>query len=606
MPEKLQFLLRLFPVRTMRRDLCSELLCLISLCVAVTVQSVGSAGRFARSSGSAPAPVDCQLGQWSQWSPCFPCQGSKHRYRALAQPAKYDGRICIGNLWESMICKSSEKCVPDNKCGSDFQCEETGRCIKRQLVCNGETDCRDESDERDCEPQEDERFCRQLFPIPGAERAVRGFNILTQEEAQNVLDHRYFGGQCEYIYNGEWRELRYDPTCEQMYYAADEKYFRKPYNFHVYQFLARADTGMSYEVYDDSKDLLNAIRKESSSASGFSFNIKAAESPVGVEFGINSESKSDFLKNISSYTQKNLQFVRFLTEVQTARFRIRRNSLVLDEDLLMSLMELPDTYSYGLYAKFITDYGTHFVTSGTMGGIMDNVLVLDKEVMKKQDVTYSMLYDCFGGYISGTGVSDDGQVEGSFKIQKKNCERLESKFTERHGSESVIKDIITHIKGGDTGSAGGLLNVIRGDTYRYWGRSLKYNPAVINFELQPIHEGLQLTGLSGIEMRRQNLKRAYDDFLIEFNSCRCGPCHNNGEPILDNNVCSCLCPAGYEGPSCEQTSRPDIKAKGGWSCWSSWSTCQSGKRQRTRSCNNPPPKNGGSRCLGKSVQTESC
>ncbi|KAG9482927.1 hypothetical protein GDO78_009074 [Eleutherodactylus coqui] len=504
-----------------------------------------------------------------------------------------------------MICKSSEKCVPD-KCGSDFQCVETGRCIKRQLVCNGEADCRDESDEKDCEAREEEAFCKQLFPIPGAERAVRGFNILTQEEAQNVLDHKYFGGQCEYVYNGEWRELRYDPTCEQMYYAADEKYFRKPYNFHVYQFLARADTGMSYEVYEDSKDLLNAIKKESSSAVGFTFNIKPANSPVGLELGINSERKSDFLNNITSYTAKDLQFVRFLTKVQTARFRIRRNSVVLDEDMLMTLMELPDTYNYGLYSRFISDYGTHFVTSGIMGGILDNVLVLDKEVMKKQDTTYSNLLKCFGGHLGVKVSSDDGNLEASLGIKGKNCDRLERQFNDRSGSESVIKDVITHVKGGDTGSAGGLLNAVGGSTYRFWGRSLKYNPAVIEFELQPIHEGLRLTSLSGIETKRQNLKRAYEEFLSEFNACRCGPCYNNGEPILNNNVCSCLCAAGYEGPSCEKTSRPDIKAKGGWSCWSSWSACQSGKRQRTRSCNNPPPKNGGSRCPGKSVQTESC
>lgn len=38
------------------------------------------------------------------------------------------------------------------------------------------------------------------------------------------------------VYNGEWRELRYDPACERLYYGDDEKYFRKPYNFLKYHF----------------------------------------------------------------------------------------------------------------------------------------------------------------------------------------------------------------------------------------------------------------------------------------------------------------------------------------------------------------------------------
>lgn len=52
-----------------------------------------------------------------------------------------------------------------------------------------------------------------------------------------------FGGHCEYVYNGEWRELKYDAACEHLYYGDDEKYFRKPYNFHIYQFLVSTSGG---------------------------------------------------------------------------------------------------------------------------------------------------------------------------------------------------------------------------------------------------------------------------------------------------------------------------------------------------------------------------
>lgn len=62
------------------------------------------------------------------------------------------------------------------------------------------------------------------------------YNILTQEEARSVYDAKYYGGQCETVYNGEWRKLQYDPVCERLYYGDDEKYFRKPYNFLKYHF----------------------------------------------------------------------------------------------------------------------------------------------------------------------------------------------------------------------------------------------------------------------------------------------------------------------------------------------------------------------------------
>lgn len=77
-------------------------------------------------------------------------------------------------------------------------------------------------------------------------------------------------------------------------------------------------------------------------------------------------------------------FIRAVTKVQTARFKMRRDNIVLDEDVLLSLQDLPDTYNYGMYAKFINDYGTHFMTSGTMGGVFEYILVINKEEMRRK------------------------------------------------------------------------------------------------------------------------------------------------------------------------------------------------------------------------------
>lgn len=46
-----------------------------------------------------------------------------------------------------------------------------------------------------------------------------------------------------------------------------------------------------------------------------------------------------------------------------------------------------------------------------------------------------------------------------------------------------VEDIIVRVRGGSAGEAGGLTQGSSTITYRSWGRSLKYNPVVIDFEV---------------------------------------------------------------------------------------------------------------------------
>merc|ERR1711892_763091 len=47
---------------------------------------------------------------------------------------------------------------------------------------------------------------------------------------------------------------------------------------------------------------------------------------------------------------------------------------------------------------------------------------------------------------------------------------------------------------------------------------------------------------------------------------------------------------------------------GSWSTWANWDTCDSstGTKKRTRVCNNPPPSNGGTSCIGEVTESEPC
>lgn len=58
------------------------------------------------------------------------------------------------------------------------------------------------------------------------------------------------------------------------------------------------------------------------------------------------------------------------------------------------------------------------------------------------------------------------------------------KNVDRKSNSVSIDDIVTLVKGGIPYSSSGLLVIRNPDTYRNWGATLKYNPALINYEVK--------------------------------------------------------------------------------------------------------------------------
>jgi len=78
---------------------------------------------------------------------------------------------------------------------------------------------------------------------------------------------------------------------------------------------------------------------------------------------------------------QDLIFVRLQSKVQTAQFKMRSRGLMLDEDMHRALLELPGDYDVATYFLFLKTYGTHYVTEGTVGGVLEYVVVLNKTAM---------------------------------------------------------------------------------------------------------------------------------------------------------------------------------------------------------------------------------
>uniref|UniRef100_A0A8C5GZL1 Sushi domain-containing protein n=1 Tax=Gouania willdenowi TaxID=441366 RepID=A0A8C5GZL1_GOUWI len=168
------------------------------------------------------------------------------------------------------------------------------------------------------------------------------------------------------------------------------------------------------------------------------------------------------------------------------------------------------------------------------------------------------------------------------------------------------------VKGGRTREAEALAKERQGATpdqesFKNWAKSVLDNPAVVDYKLLPIIDLVR--GISCASTKRRHLRRALRQYLEEFDTCKCAPCPNNARPVLSGTECQCVCQTGTYGTNCEIRA-PDYTSEavdGYWSCWGSWSRCDSSmKRHRTRKCDNPAPLGGGQLCDGPARQQDTC
>uniref|UniRef100_A0A673AQX3 Complement component 6 n=1 Tax=Sphaeramia orbicularis TaxID=375764 RepID=A0A673AQX3_9TELE len=267
----------------------------------------------------------------------------------------------------------------------------------------------------------------------------------------------------------------------------------------------------------------------------------------------------------SSGSLQDSQFFRVHQVLPVSTFSVKDPvDLVLSGPFLQFLQALPLQYDYALYRDVFRLFGTHYYSSGTLGGHYDLLYQYSREELRSSGTT--------------------APPTKSFSM----------------------------VRGGRTREAAALAWERQGPapdrtSYRNWAKSVIENPAVVDYKLLPIVDLVRRIPCA--VTKRRHLKRALQQYLEEFDTCKCAPCPNNARPVLSGTECKCICQTGTFGANCERRA-PDFTSEqvdGSWSCWGPWSRCEASmKRRRMRRCDNPAPLRGGHACEGPSRQEEPC
>ncbi|KAK5879285.1 hypothetical protein CesoFtcFv8_024603 [Champsocephalus esox] len=547
-----------------------------SLCLTLTLLGEGMGADLPD-----PPPVDCVWSRWSEWGPCDTCMKTRRRARGVEVFGQFGGVSCQGSLGDREACVTDAACElpPSSDCSdSEFRCE-LGTCIKKRLMCNGDYDCEDGSDE-DCDPVRRPCGSAILDSNEQGRTAGYGINILGADPRMNPFNNDYFNGRCDRVRNPN-----------------SGKQDRVPWNVGVLSYQTLVEETSSKEIYENTHSLLKEMLTEMSFKvdAGLSFKFSPSEKSMSgntsLKVGLEVEyEKKNMIKDVSEIsTTKHQSFMRVKGKVQLSTYRMRSRELKTTNEFLEHIKSLPLRYEKGIYFAFLEDYGTHYTKNGKTGGEYELIYVLNQDTIQARNLTERKIQDCIK---LGITADFEGLVEGH--VKGNICDDVTNKDkVDTHG-KAVVDRVLTSVKGGTLEGAVGMRAKLNKEgvmdlaTYQEWARTIAEVPALLTSEPENIYMLVPLD-MPDANSKISNLKQATTEYVAEYNVCKCKPCHNGATLALLDGKCICLCPPLYQGMVCQnfksKPPAPAVNHEGNWSCWSGWSSCSEAKRARTRSCN---------------------
>ncbi|KAM7077756.1 LOW QUALITY PROTEIN: complement component C9-like [Ciconia maguari] len=459
---------------------------------------------------------------------------------------QFGGTPCLETLRNAQSCKTSQ--VPPEEpedCGIDFQCN-SGRCIKQQLVCNVDNDCGDFSDEDNCESNQQSLCCNHGIDVSEVGRtAGQGYNVLGMQTMASPFDNDFLTGLHERVCDGNTRT-----------------YYRKPWNVGVFTYDTKADKTFTSEFYHDHVKMLQEVYIEKQKYFNADMSLKYTPTEGSNKNGSEGNFKYHYSKNTSlssilkNFTERNQTFLHVKGKIQLARFQSRSRDVHLTDSFLDDLNFLPAEYDKEEYFKFLEDYGTHYVVSGTVGGKYELVYVLDDYTMSRIGITVEDVKRCLSYHLDANIAYKD--LNANVNINGGKCEKINVKDNSELKDDAVIDGVISLVDGGkmidfsvkikEMLLQGSKMVDIEG--YIQWAKSLVDAPVVIQQRPSLIHK-LVPVKMRNAYLKKQNLERAIEDYITEYSVCKCEPCKNGDTLVLVDGACTCICSSYFKGIACQ-------------------------------------------------------
>ncbi|XP_059230870.1 complement component C8 beta chain isoform X2 [Mustela nigripes] len=430
--------------------------------------------RQTRSVGVVPMPLDCELSSWSSWTTCDPCQKKRYRHVYLLQPSQFYGEPCNFSDKEVEDCVTSRPCRSQLRC-EGFVCAQTGRCVNRRLLCNGDNDCGDQSDEANCKKilKKCQHEMEQYWAIG---RLASGINMFTNRFEGPVLDHRYYAGGCSphYILNTR---------------------FRKPYNVESYSPQTQGKYEFALTEYESYSDFEKNVTETEESKFSFNFGFKI---PGIVELGMNlkDENSKQFIRRIKRFSHTKSSFLHARSDLEVAHYRLKARSLMLHYEFLQRVKLLPLEYSYGEYRDLFRDFGTHYITEAVLGGIYEYTLIMKKEAMEKADYSLKHVHACAQmGFRVGAALKVAYVKLG---VSMELCQDILREIGERNKRNTMVEDLVVLVRGGASEHITTLAykEIPKAELMQEWGDAVQYNPEVIKIKNHAVSASVLLESMA--------------------------------------------------------------------------------------------------------------